>query len=136
MSRRAVIIHSLEHARAALAAAERTGAPIAVYSAEGAGAYAGAAWFLAVIAAARADHPRAAVEAVLDCGAAPGIALAALRAGCRAIVLRGEPALLRKIAAIAAASSARLDPGPSGALDLRRCRDPEAVVADWLSRTA
>ena len=136
MARPAIIIHSLEHARAALAVGERTGTPLVLYSAEGAAAYAGAAWFLAIVEAAHGDHPRARFEAVLDCGADPGIALAALRAGCRAIVLRGKPALLGKITAIAQTSSARLDPGPTAALDLLRRPDPEATVAAWLSRTA
>ena len=136
MTGRAVIIHSLDHARAALAAAERFGTPVTLYSAEGAAGYAGATWFLAVVAAARADHPTATCEVVLDCGTAPGLALAALRAGCRAIVIRGEPALLRKIAAIAAASSARLDPGPREGLDLSRCPDPEAAVLAWLAPEA
>jgi hypothetical protein len=134
MTPRAVIIHSLAQARAALAAAERLDRPIILYSAEGAAAYGGAAWFRAVIAAAQAAHPRARCEAVLDCGDSAGLALAALREGCRAIVIRGAPALRRKLAAIAATTAARLDAGAGDALDLRHSMDPEAAVATWLSR--
>ena len=134
MAARAVIIHSIDQARAALAAATRLNRPIALYSAEGAAAYAGGAWFMAMVTAARADYPNAQCEAVLDCGDHPGLALAALRQGCRTIVLRSSPAR-RKIAAIASARSARLDPGAKEALDLRHCRDPESAVMSWLGRS-
>lgn len=134
MAASAVIIHSLDHARAALAVAARLDRPIRIYSAEGAAANAGAAWFMAVVAAAQSDHPAARCEAVLDCGDHPGLALAALRQGCRAIVLRGSSAARKKIAEIAQASAARLMPGPSDALDLRHCRDLESAVMTWLSQ--
>lgn len=133
MTPRAVIIHSLEQAQGALAVAERLDRPIALYSAEGAAAYGGAAWFLAVVAAAQAAHPHAQCEAVLDCGADAGLALAALREGCRAIVIRGAPGLRRKLATIAAMSTARLDAGAKDALDLRHSKNPEAAVMAWLS---
>jgi fructose/tagatose bisphosphate aldolase len=133
MTSRAVIIHSLEHARAALAAAERLDRPITLYSAEGAGSYGGAAWFQAIVAAAQASHPGARCEAVLDCGDSVGLALAALREGCRAIVVRGAPSVRRKIAAIAEVSAARLAADADGALDLHDSKDPESAVAAWLS---
>jgi len=132
MARHAVIIHSIDHARAALAAATRLNHPIVLYSAAGAVAYAGAGWFQAVIAAARADYPTAQCEAILDCGTHAGLALAALRAGCPAIVVRGPSAQRRKIAEVAAARGARLDAGTPDALDLGRCRDPQVAVAAWL----
>lgn len=134
MARHAIIIHSIDHARAALAVGAQLGHPITFYSAENAGAYAGAGWFQAVVTAARADYPAAECEAVLDCGGHAGLALAALRAGCPAIVFRGSAAQRRKIAAIAAAHGARLDAGAQEALDLGRCRDPQAVVAAWLGQ--
>lgn len=134
MTARAVIIHSIDHARAALAAATRRDCPIVLYSAEGAAAYAGAAWFSAVVAAARSDYPTARCEAVLDCGDHAGLALAALRLGCRAIVLRGPAALRGKIAAIAKVRAARLVSGPKEALDLRHCPDPESAVMTWLGQ--
>lgn len=133
MTARAVIIHSLEQARAALAAAEPCGVPIVLYSAEGAAGYAGAAWFQAVVAAAHAAHPNARYEAVLDCGRHAGLALAALRGGCQAIVFRGDPALRRKLAAIATGMAARLDRGAARPLDLRHARNPQAAVAAWLA---
>ena len=137
MARHAVIIHNIEHARAALAVAARLEQPITLYSAEGAAAYAGAGWFQSVVTAARTDYPMADCETVLDCGGHAGLALAALRAGCPAIAFRGVAAQRRKIAAIAAAQGARLDAGaPNAALDLNRCRDPQAVVTAWLAQPA
>lgn len=137
MPPRAIIIHCLEHAQATLAAAERLSVPVVLYSAEGAAGYGGSAWFRAVIAAAQAAYPRAVYESVLDCGGDAALALAALRDGCRAIVLRGPPALCRKVAAIALASAARLDGGaPGDALDLRHSRDPYGEVAEFLSGAA
>lgn len=133
MTSRAVIIHNLAHAQAALAAAERLDQPITLYSAEGAAAYGGAAWFQSIVAAAQDMHPRARCEAVLDCGDSAGLALAALRENCRAIVLRGAPSVRRKISTIAATRSARLDPGAKEALDLRLCTAPEEAVSRWLS---
>lgn len=133
MTPRAVIVHSLEQARAALAAAEARGVPIALYSAEGAAGSSGIGWFASVIEAARAEHPRAVFEAVLDCGSNGALAVAALRGGWRAIVFRGTPALRRKLAAIAAGMAARIDGGASGALDLRHCAEPNGAVIAWLT---
>ena len=135
MATRAVIIHNSEQARAALAAAARLKRPITLYSAVGAAAYGGAAWFEAIVAAARSDFPEARCDAVLDCGDHAGLALAALRHGWRAIVLRGTPATRGKIAAIAAAQGARLDDGATAALDLRHCSDPDSAVTAWLAQS-
>lgn len=135
MASRAIIIHSSEHARAALAAATRLNRPVTLYSAIGAAAYGGGAWFAALVAAARGDFPQAQCDAVLDCGDHAGLALAALRQGCRRLVLRGSPATRDKIAAIAAAQNARLDEGGMDALDLRHCSDPEAAVMAWLAQS-
>lgn len=137
MARRAIIIHSIEHARAALSVAARVGQPVTLYSAQGAAAYAGAGWFRSVAATARGDYPMADCEIVLDCGGHAGLALAALRGRCSAIVFAGTPAQRRKIAAIAAAQGARLDAGaPVDALDLNRSPDPRAAVAAWLAQPA
>ncbi len=51
MSRR-IIVHSLDHARAALAVAAAVGKPVTLMSAAGAGCYAGPRWFLALVVAA------------------------------------------------------------------------------------
>ncbi len=56
---RAIVIHGLGHARAALAAAAALDVPVTLLSATGAASYAGAAWFQQVIALAAKDHPGA-----------------------------------------------------------------------------
>jgi len=129
---RAVIIHSLEHARAALAAAAALRVPVELVSARAAAGYAGPMWFLEVVRAARAEFPKANATAVLDCGDAPGHALAALRAGCRAIRFEGRGALRAKIAAIAKQSGAVLREGRAPALDLLAEPDPAAACRAWL----
>jgi hypothetical protein len=79
----AVVVHGLDHAKAAL----RPGWPVILQSAEAAAGYAGALWWRELVAAARAAHPATPAADVLDCGAAPGYAMAALRAGQRVLVL-------------------------------------------------
>ena len=93
--RRRFIIHGPDHAQAALAAAAEAGVPVVLVSAPWAAAAVGAPWFLAVVATARAAFPAVAAEAVLDCGDAPGLALAALRLGAGVVRLApgpGQPA--------------------------------------------
>ncbi len=63
---------------------------------------------------------------VLDCGAAPGFALAALREGLRAVHVTVRNDVHEKLAAIAACYGAALHPGPPPALDLRDRLDPAA----------
>lgn len=71
----------------------------------------------------------------IDCGAEPGTALAALRAGARRILLRGAPATFGKVADIAAQLGAvlrdrppepvlALAPGEDAAAALRAARAP------------
>jgi hypothetical protein len=76
----AVIVHSAPQARAALELAAPGG--VTLLSAPGAAAALGAPWFLAITAGTVPPS-----LAVLDCAATPGHALAALRAGLRALVL-------------------------------------------------
>lgn len=139
MNNRAIIIHSLEHARAALAAAAEWQTPVTVLSAPGAAAYAGAAWFRKVVDQALAEHrdmARGQVTAVLDCGDAPGLALGALRQGIKAIRFTGSPENARKIAAIAGALGAVLcdDDLHKDALDLKDASDCLKACREWLQK--
>lgn len=133
---RAVIIHSLDHARAAMEAASALEVPVTLLSAPGAAGYAGARWFLSVIARARAEHPEVEAAAVLDCGDEPGRALGALREGCEAVRFTGPAKIAAKIAAIAEQSGAAVygqrDAAP--ALDLWREADPAAACRQWLAQ--
>lgn len=125
---RAVLVLDADQARAALAAG-----PALLLSAEGAAGTLGPLLWRAMIAEAAAG--RAVVDA-LCCAAAAGDALAALRAGCRLIVLRGDCPGFARVAAIAAELDATVLPERPEALDLRGLdlRRPagRAILARWL----
>ena len=130
---RVVIVHHLDHVRAALAAADALGTPVIVRSAPAAAAYGGAGWFRALVAAARVQYPGVAVTAVLDCGRDPGLALAALREGIPVVRLGGNRAARARVAEIAAAHGAALDSSRAHALDLLDLADPLAACRAWLA---
>lgn len=135
--RSTIIVHNLDHACAALAAAEATGAAIIIESAPGAAAQGGAAWFREMLAEARRRHPGAKALAVLDCGAEPGLALGAIRAGIEAIRIRARADVLSRIEAIARASGTRIAPPRSGqALDLIEAADAADAAQRFLARRA
>ncbi len=131
----AVVVHDAAGAERALTLAGEGG--VILLSAPGAAGSLGAAWFLALVRGAAERAPRrAAHRAALDCGDAPGHALAALRAGARLLIL--DPA----IPAFAAVESAAAEVGAElwtarppaldlAGLDLRRARDRDRLVA-WL----
>lgn len=127
-----VIVHDLDQARTAVAAAAALGRPVVLRSAPGAAAFLGAGAFRAIVAAAQAAFPQARVTAVLDCGDAPGLALGALRGGIAAVRLRAAPEPLARIADIAAQLGARLDQDDREPLDLKDLNDAEAACRRWL----
>ncbi len=134
MTARAVIVHNLAHARAALGAAATLGVPVVLLSAAGAAAYAGAGYFLEFTSRAMAEHPEAKARTVLDCGAEPGLALGALGAGCPAIRYTGPRASRVKIADIAARWRARVDNSRYRALDLLDAGDARTACHEWLAK--
>ena len=130
-----IIVHNLDHALGALAAAVEAGTAVRLMSAPGAAAYGGAAWFGALAAQAREAYPRAEVEMVLDCGSEPGLALGAIRTGIGAIRIKAPAKVREKICAIATASGSRLVANDHvRALDLLDARDPHWEVSTWLGR--
>lgn len=131
MSRFAVIIHDLGHARAALAAAAGAGVAVELWSAPGAAAYAGAGWFAAVVRLARQEHPDADVQAVLDCGDRADLAQAALRQGLRGICFRGSKPAGGRLADIAARQDAILHRRRPSALDLLYVEEPFDACRKW-----
>ncbi len=124
----AVTIHGLTHARAAL----RPGLPVLLLSAPGAGLYAGCGWWAALIAAARAEFPGDWRD-VLDCADAPGVAMAALRAGLKALVLADDCPAFPAVAAAAAGCGAVVMRQRPDSLDLARPGDAWRLAA-WLQR--
>ncbi len=131
---RAVVVHSLDHARAALAAAAELGVPVTLFSAPGAAGYAGAPWFQKLTEIAAAEYPEVELRAVLDCGDRPGWVMAALRQGLRELRFTGRKAVAAKLAAIAEERGARLVARRPRALDLLAEPDPQAACRRWLAR--
>jgi len=128
-----IIIHSLDHARAALAAAAAAGVPVTLASAEGAGGYAGPMWFKALIETAQSEHPGVAAASVLDCADEAGTTLAALRAGLKRVRFTGRDDVRRRLAAIAAQLGAEIESGEAlPALDLLDASDPARACRLYL----
>ncbi len=136
VSGKRIIVHSLAHARAALAAARALDVPVTLASARGAGGYGGPLWFKALIDAARADFPEVTATAVLDCGSEPGTTLAALREGFKRVRFTGSDKPLGALMEIARQSGAEIETGePPEALDLLTERDPETAARRYLAAT-
>ena len=134
MSGRRIIVHSLAHARAALAAAHALKVPVTLASAAGAGGYAGPLWFKSLIEAAGGDFPDVEVTAVLDCGTEAGTTLAALRHGFKRVRFRGPEAALPALRDIAHQLAAEIETGDAPeALDLLDEGEPEPVAHAYLA---
>jgi hypothetical protein len=89
------VVHHLEQARAAVAAAAELGCTIELRSAPGAGGYAGVGYLKAL--GDELGH-----ELLIDCGDDAGLVMAALRTGCRRIAFSGSPELGRRLGEMAA----------------------------------
>ena len=133
MTGRPVIVHSFDHARAALAAADGLDAAVTLLSAPGAAAYLGASIFRTMVAEAAVAYPGVKLTAILDCGNDPGLALNALRHGIKALRLDTSPDVRRRIADIAAQADAVLDEDLGPALDLFAVANLEAACRAWLA---
>jgi len=128
-----VVVHSLADARAALAAATALGRSVTLASAAGAGAYAGPGWFKALTEDAGHAVPDARYDTVLDCGAASGVALAALRLGLKRVRFTGNAEARRRLQAIAVQLDATIETHDVPALDLHGVRHAEARCHAWLA---
>jgi hypothetical protein len=89
-----VVVHHLDQARAALAAAAELGCVIELRSAPGAAGYAGVGYLKAL--GDEAGH-----ELLIDCGDDAGLVMAALRTGCRRMAFSGSAELGRRLADMA-----------------------------------
>ncbi len=133
---KAVTVHGLAHAAAAVAAAAEAGRPVLLLSAPSSAGFTGPAWFAAIVEEARRTHPNTEILPVLDCGCQAGHALAALRHGLAGIRYDG-PASAR-IRALAGRYGAVLLGQRPESLDLAD-RDSESADAwraaclRWLS---
>lgn len=131
-----IVVHEIDHAVAALAAARAHERPIVILSAVGAARSAGAGWWRELVAQTREGSLDQDAEWILDCGDEPGMALAALREGVGSIALdAGEPIWSRvaQIAAQCDATVRRVD--RTGALDLAGSNNPQRDCNLYLSKS-
>ena len=128
--RREIVIHSLDHAVAALAAAAARDMAVTLASAPGAAMNVGPSWFKAVIEQASERYPAVAVTAILDCGDESGAVMAALRTGLKNLRFHGVDALRTKLAEM----GATFTPPADEVLDLLSAREPERACAAFLGK--
>jgi hypothetical protein len=128
-----VVVHDLDQARLALAAAREVGRPITLLSAPAAASAVGPAWFATLMRTVRAEFPDVEVEAILDCDRAAGRAMAALQAGFNGVVFTGSTTMLLKLADIGEDLRCTLYDARPEALDLLAEKDPAAACRAWLA---
>jgi fructose/tagatose bisphosphate aldolase len=117
-------IHSLAHLRAALTAGAASGRPVVALSAAGASAFAGAAWFAALVEQARAEFPDVDLTAILDCGDRAGDVPAALKLGLSHIIFTGHAGAAERLRDIAAQAGATVIAARPPSCDLLNARAP------------
>ena len=131
---RAITVHGLADALAALEAATALGRPVVLLSAPGAAAHAGAGWFKALADLAGQHWPQAAATAMLDCGDRADLAQGALRAGLADIVFTGPASVAARLADIAGQQGARLHRRRPPALEIAEPGEAAAACRARLGR--
>lgn len=130
---RAVVIHEIADARAALAAAAALRVPVLLLSAPSGAASLGAGWWQALVRRMTVEYPDVQFTALLDCGTRADLAQAALRQGLSDLCYRGPAATARRLSDIADQLGARLVRRRPKALDLMGISDRAAALRAWLS---
>jgi hypothetical protein len=128
----ALVVHDLDQAKAALAAASGLGIAVVLVTAPGAVRHGGPAYLKALVDRAGEGFPSAEWSALIDCGDRAGDVLAALDAGWRRLAFHGSGEAAARLAEIAEARGARLEPLPLARLDLSREADPRLASRNWL----
>jgi hypothetical protein len=123
----AVTVHGMDDALAALC----LGAPVTLLSAPGAASVGGCLWWRALVEGATAAWPDTPCDDILDCGDAPGWAMAALRIGQRALVLNPACPAFPALAGAAGTIGARVLAARPVSLDLAHPR-ARARLEGWL----
>jgi hypothetical protein len=130
----AIIIYNLEHAEAALSAAEALDVDVTLISPPGGAATLGATVFRDIVAKAAESHPQARFKSVLDCGDEPGMAMGAFRHGIKGVRISNGPELSEKLADIAKQRGGFVYIVQSDELDLHAMSDPAAACRTWLTK--
>ncbi len=129
----AIIIHNFAQAQVALAAAHEANKPVALWSAPGAGCYAGAGWWRGLLDLLRQMQPdQDRYITVLDCSDAPGFVMAAIRAQVPGIYFRGLPDITQKLSEMATAQGLGLVKVRPAALDLAAPKNPYDLCLHYL----
>jgi len=129
----AIVIHNFAQAQAALAAAQEANKPVALWSAPGAGCYAGAGWWRELLDLLRQVQPdQGRYTSVLDCSDAPGFVMAAIRAQVPGIYFCGMPDITQKLSDMATAQGLGLVTVRPKVLDLASARNPQDVCLHYL----
>ncbi len=122
------VIHGIDQARAVCQAARASKDPtpfsLELWSARGAAASLGPAWFGNLIEIVQNEFPDLAIVGILDCGDAPGNALAALRHGIACIYISAPPPVADKIRAIGLQTRAEVRTRRPSMPDLMDYSDP------------
>ena len=129
---RAVRVHGIDDARVACEVARATSAALVLWSPPYGAAQMGPLWFQQMVSLIEEEFPDLSVEAVLDCGDAPGHALAALRQGVALIALTARPAIRGKIEASARIGGARMVRRPAHIFDLDAADADAEALRSWL----
>jgi fructose/tagatose bisphosphate aldolase len=128
----AFVVHTVDHARAVLAAAEQNRRPVTLVTPPGACAYLGLPYLNNMIAAAADEHPGASFNTVLDAGDDAAIAHTALTLGWRTIAYQGPTEVRAKLVTIASRTDGKVAGCPPSAHDLQDDVDPAAAIEDIL----
>ena len=133
--RKAITIYGLRHALSSAAVAVNFSKPIILLSAPAAASSAGPAWFQSIVAQAREAHPESDIEAILDCAAFSGHALASLRQGLKTIIYDGTAdEAVKNIAAKFDATVLRRRPESLDARIAETSGYLEDALCDWLKK--
>lgn len=127
-----VIVHSLDHAKDALAVAAELKLAVTLQSAPDAIFYAGALYLKALFEQAQSAFPQVDATYILDCADAGSDAIAAMQAGHRHVRSHAPAPLKQKLADIARQYDVRLWDAPYEALDLHGLRDTKATITQFL----
>lgn len=130
-----IIVHNLEHAKAALQLAAEFKQTVVLRSAPAAAAYLSPPVFKAMIDEAVASSSPTTFKAVLDCGNQSGMAMNALRHGIKCIRTDVEKDVFAKLVSIAEQSEATVLPyNDDPVLDLQTVDDIETACRDWFKK--
>lgn len=127
MAQLRAVFHDMEQARTAARIAHCAGESLTLFSPPDGARVFGPAMFREMIDGLRLESPGLRLTGILDCGAAAGRALGAIRSGVDAVRVTLEGPALARLSAIAEAYAVSIVTGPFPALDLASVSDPAAA---------